>query len=186
MHLNPLSRWLWIFAFAVATFLLGQVVNISAQMSDEEMLTGADARIEKHRKADLTITVLDAAGKPVPGATVALEQTRHAFLFGSNIFLWGRCGDEPSEAAYRARYAELLNYATLPFYWWSYESRRGEPEHERIEKIARWCQEHGIATKGHPLAWNYVDPRVAAGRLGRGSPAADGADRRLRLAFRRA
>jgi GH35 family endo-1,4-beta-xylanase len=52
----------------------------------------------------------------------------------------------------------LLNYATLPFYWWSYESRRGEPEHERIEKIARWCREHGIATKGHPLAWNYVDP----------------------------
>ena len=26
------------------------------------------------------------------------------------------------------RFAELLNYATLPFYWSSYEPRRGEPE----------------------------------------------------------
>lgn len=131
----------------------------SGKPSEEQLWAQADARIEKHRKADATVLVLDAAGKPVPGAKVAAEQTRHAFLFGSNIFQWGRIADEKAERAYRERFAELLNYATLPFYWPSYERRRGEPDHAHTEAVARWCKEHGIATKGHPLAWNFADPR---------------------------
>ncbi len=144
-------------AVCVCALALLLVSAVWAQPSDDELLAGADARIEKHRKADLSVEVLDASGRPLPGATVKLEQTRHAFLFGANIFKWGRCGDEASEAAYRARYEELLNFATLPFYWWSYESKPGKPAHERTERIAHWCDEQGIAVKGHPLAWNYMD-----------------------------
>jgi GH35 family endo-1,4-beta-xylanase len=134
--------------------------NEPAQMpaTDEQLWAGADARIEKHRKADATVTVVDVAGRPVSGAEVRVEQTRHAFLFGSNIFRWGRVGDERGEAEYRERFAEVFNYATLPFYWWSYERKRGEPIHERIEEVARWCREHAIVCKGHPLAWNYSEP----------------------------
>jgi GH35 family endo-1,4-beta-xylanase len=62
------------------------------------------------------------------------------------------------EAAYRKRFAELLNYATLAFYWSGYERLQGKPAHGRTERIARWCKEHGILTKGHPLAWNTHDP----------------------------
>jgi len=130
----------------------------AAELPEAELLAGADARIEKHRKADATVSVLDTSGKPVQGATIVVEQTRHAFLFGSNIFMWGRCGDEKLEAAYRERFAELLNYATLPFYWASYERRQGEPIHAYVEEVAGWCKEHGIACKGHPLAWNSADP----------------------------
>ena len=151
---------------SVPTHLLAAVVVLilpcmaaAAEPSEAELLAGAEARIEKHRKADATISVVDATGKPVPGAKITVEQTRHAFLFGSNIFKWGRCGDEELEAAYRTRFAGLLNYATLPFYWASYEPRQGEPAHDHTEEVARWCQEHGIATKGHPLAWNTADPR---------------------------
>jgi len=118
----------------------------------------ADARIEQCRKADVTIAVVDAAGQAVPGAKVHVEQTRHRFLFGCNFFLWGRLPDDALEQAYRERFAALLNYATLPFYWAQYEPRQGEPAHEHAEQVARWCQEHGIACKGHPLAWNYADP----------------------------
>ncbi len=130
----------------------------AAETSDAELLATADARIEKHRKADATITVHDASGKPLPGAEVSVEQTRHAFLFGSNIFKWGKVNDEKLEAAYRRQFAELLNFATLGFYWNSYERRRGQPMHEYAEQVARWCKQNGIATKGHPLAWNMGDP----------------------------
>jgi GH35 family endo-1,4-beta-xylanase len=126
--------------------------------AEERLLAEADARIEQHRKADATVEVVDASGNAVSGARISVEQTRHAFLFGSNIFKWGRCGDEKLEAAYRKHFAELLNYATLPFYWTSYEPRRGQPRHEETAEVARWCREHGIATKGHPLAWNMGDP----------------------------
>ena len=57
------------------------------------------------------------------------------------------------------QFAALFNYATLPFYWPNYERRRGEPGHEGAEQVARWCREHHIATKGHPLAWNFAEPR---------------------------
>jgi len=104
------------------------------------------------------VTVVDASGKPVPSARVEIEQTRHAFLFGCNLFLWGQAGDVKEEAAYRRQFGEVFNYATLPFYWASYEKARGKTDHARIEAMARWCQAHGIVAKGHPLAWNYADP----------------------------
>ncbi len=126
--------------------------------SADQILRGAEQRIEKHRKADVTIQVRNSAGQPLPGVVVRLEQRNHAFLFGCNIFLWGRIEDQQLEEAYRRRFADLLNYATLPFYWASYERRRGKPMHEYMERVARWCREHGIATKGHPLAWNSSDP----------------------------
>jgi GH35 family endo-1,4-beta-xylanase len=125
---------------------------------DADLLAGAAARIEEHRKADAIIVVRDAAGRPVPGARVEVEQTRHAFLFGCNLFLYGRAGNERDEAAYRERFAGLFNYATVPFYWPSYEPRRGHTDQARLERMARWCQANRITTKGHPLAWNYADP----------------------------
>ena len=125
--------------------------------SAAEAWEAVQQRIEKHRKADATVVVRDAKGKPVAGAEVTVKQVRHAFLFGCNIFRWGRLGDEKLEAAYRRRFADLLNYATLGFYWPSYEHQKGKPNHEYTERVARWCKANAVATKGHPLAWNYAD-----------------------------
>ena len=123
-----------------------------------EVMRGAEARIETHRKADATVSVVDAHGQLISEANVQIQQTRHAFLFGCNIFLWGRAGNNQDETAYRQRFAALMNYATLPFYWPTYEPQPGQTDHARIQQIAKWCQQQNIATKGHPLAWNYADP----------------------------
>jgi GH35 family endo-1,4-beta-xylanase len=131
----------------------------AAPPSGAELPAGAAARIEEHRKADVVVTVTDAAGRPVPSARVEIEQTRHAFLFGCNAFLFGRAGNGRDEAAYREQFAGLFNFASLPFYWPSYEPRRGQTDHARIERVARWCRANGITPKGHPLAWNHSDPR---------------------------
>lgn len=141
--------------FLILYVVLSAIPATSVAAAD--LLADADARIEQHRKADATIALVDPSGKPLAGAEINVEQTRHAFLFGANIFRWGVLPDEKSEQAYRDRFAELLNYATLGFYWRSYERRRDAPNHEYTEQIVRWCQQHGIQTKGHPLAWNYED-----------------------------
>jgi GH35 family endo-1,4-beta-xylanase len=62
---------------------------------------------------------------------------------------------------YEQRFAELLNYATLPFYWGSYEPQRGVEGEERLRHIAGWCGSRGITTKGHPLIWHEVYPAWA-------------------------
>ncbi|MCH5374037.1 MAG: endo-1,4-beta-xylanase [Planctomycetes bacterium] len=127
-------------------------------IAQDSLWQQASERIEKHRKRETNVQIVDRDGHPVAGAKLHFEQTRHAFLFGCNIFNWGRTGDDELESAYRQRYADVFNYATLPFYWASYERQQGNPNHERTRQIAQWCREQGIVCKGHPLAWNYSDP----------------------------
>ncbi|MCS6831162.1 MAG: endo-1,4-beta-xylanase [Armatimonadota bacterium] len=129
-------------------------------MNAQDLLATADSRIEKVRKADATIRVVDRQGKPVTAAQIEVQQTRHAFLFGCNIFpLFNYQGEQHEK--YASQFAALLNYATLAFYWGAYEPERGRKGRELQERIARWCQQRGIATKGHPLVWHEVFPRWA-------------------------
>ena len=159
MLLRPAPAPLAALALVTAFLHVSPATAAESAPNDEPLRSAAEARIEQHRKADATVLVTDAAGAPVADAEVQVEQTRHAFLFGCNIFAWVHAGDEASEAAYRQRFADVFNFATLPFYWWMYESERGRPIHERTERVARWCQQQGIVCKGHPLAWNYAEPR---------------------------
>ena len=133
---------------------------LAAKEQSNEILDQAEARIEKHRKGDAVLKLAGPDGKLFQnGLTVKIEQKQHKFLFGCNIFKLGRCRTPEDNAAYEKRFDSLLNFATLPFYWWNYERRQGQPDDERTDQIVRWCKEHNITTKGHPLAWNYVDPR---------------------------
>ncbi|MFA0750063.1 MAG: hypothetical protein SLRJCFUN_000466 [Candidatus Fervidibacter sp.] len=121
---------------------------------EEQLLEGAKERIERHRKGEVTVLVRTPDGKPFSGAELSLAQTRHAFLFGCNIFRWGRIQDPEREALYREQFAAIFNYATLPFYWAFYERERGKPIYDYTDRVVTWCQEHGIVCKGHPLAWD--------------------------------
>src|SRR5690349_2943425 len=96
---------------------------------DSELVRAAHSSIERHRKGDATLRVEDASGKAITGAKVSIEQLSHEFLFGCNLFLFGRCGDSEREQAYRERFAALFNYATLGFYWRSYEPVQGKPNY---------------------------------------------------------
>ena len=84
-----------------------------------------------------------------------VEQLRHDFLFGSNLFMFARCGNPELEEQYRQRFAGLLNYCTLGFYWAAYERAPGKPLYEYTDLVLPWTREHGITCKGHPLAWDH-------------------------------
>jgi endo-1,4-beta-xylanase len=135
----------------------GALVAASAQdkPGDDEILAQCRERIEKHRKGRGVIVLRDALGRPVSRAKITVEQLQHEFLFGCNFFMFDRNGDAEREEKYRTQFAALLNYATLPFYWASYESTRGRPNYGYSEKTATWCREHGIQCKGHPLVWDH-------------------------------
>jgi endo-1,4-beta-xylanase len=126
-----------------------------AKPTDDDILVQAKARIEQHRKGDGTITFRDAKGKAIPGAKIMVEQLSHDFLFGCNFFMFGHCGKPDLEEQYRQRFAALLNYCTLAFYWASYESERGKPNYDYTDQVAAWTRAHGITCKGHPLVWDH-------------------------------
>jgi len=115
----------------------------------DPLLASAPERIREHRTGTLEVSVVDADGNPVPDANVHIEQSRHEFLFGCNIFAFDLLDSAEQNEIYQTRFAGLLNFATLPFYWASYEPKR-------LESIIAWCREQGITTKGHPLVWNHT------------------------------
>lgn len=125
------------------------------QPGDDEILAQCQAGIERHRKSDGVIVLRDAAGKPVTTAAIRVEQLRHEFLFGCNFFMFNRTGDPEREEQYRRQFAALLNFATLGFYWASYESQRGKPNYAYTDQVVEWCEQQGITCKGHPLVWDH-------------------------------
>ncbi|MBN1846511.1 MAG: endo-1,4-beta-xylanase [Sedimentisphaerales bacterium] len=140
-------------------FLLVLSAGAAQEVGDSAILAEADARIQQHRRGQITLKVLDPQGRPLAaGSEVEIRQINHAFLFGCNIFKLDRCRTAEDNRLYEQSFADLFNFATLPFYWWTYTPRPGQPNDARTERIADWCRRHRITCKGHPLAWNFVDP----------------------------
>jgi endo-1,4-beta-xylanase len=133
----------------------GKLSVDEAIAQEEQVLSGAKERIEQHRKGEVTLVIQAPNGKPLPNAELTLAQTRHEFLFGCNIFRWGRIPDPKREELYREHFAAIFNYATLPFYWAGYEWERGKPSYDYTDRVVAWCQEHSIVCKGHPLVWDH-------------------------------
>ncbi|MEK7858316.1 MAG: endo-1,4-beta-xylanase [Elusimicrobiota bacterium] len=112
----------------------------------------AAARIERWRKGDLTVTVKDAAGRPIPGAAVRVRMLRHAFGFGGAVnarFL--QTGDEtPDKRRYRAEVARLFNVVVIDnaLKWSQWDEQK-----DWGLATVRWLQGLGIAVRGHNLVW---------------------------------
>jgi endo-1,4-beta-xylanase len=123
-----------------------------------DLLERAADRIEQVRKGDGVVVVRNRDRKPVNGARITIEQTRHNFLFGCNAFRVGRIADAAREEEYRRRFASVFNYATLGFYWAAYEAEQGHPQYAYTDRVVDWCRQNKIACKGHPLVWDYADP----------------------------
>lgn len=156
----------------IAAIVIGLSPLVSIALADGSAAAAADplapseieARIRQHRTTDATLTFLDSNGKPLANTPVTIRQLRHKFLFGSNAFNINPADDSQHQKAYQQRFADLLNYATLPFYWGAYERTEGNPDAARVNSMATWCADHDIITKGHPLVWQQVAPRWLANK----------------------
>jgi len=164
MGTKPYSRRSLLKAAGAGITCLATAPHIHGAERQGDVLGQADERIARRRKGTAVLSLVGPDGQVFPpGVRLEISQTRHKFLFGCNIFKLGRCRTEADNAAYEKHFANLLNYATLPFYWWNYERQKDRPDDGRTEEIVRWCKAHDVTTKGHPLAWNYVDPRWLTG-----------------------
>lgn len=125
--------------------------------------------IERYRKGNATLSVVDTNGRPVSGATVKIKQKNHAFRFGANCFMLDELESDEKNEAYKRRFAELFNMATLPFYWDTLEPERGKPRYAKDSpKVYRrpapdlcieFCKQHGIEPREHALAYENTFPK---------------------------
>ena len=122
-----------------------------------------NSEIRNNRMRDVTLQILKTDRTPVAHQKVVIEQTRHKFLFGTAAFdlvplTDGEYeGEKKEQAEQRAdKLTALFNAATLPFYWARFEPQRGQPMTEQVKNAARWCIDHNLLPKGHPLCWHTL------------------------------
>ena len=121
-----------------------QQVAAEGQRREDRILAESSADIERHRKGDATIRVVDGQGQAVRAAKVVVEQVRHDFLFGGNIYGFDQFKTEAQNEEYKRRFADLFNYATVGFYWRWYEPVPGQPRYAYTDKVVAWCVQHHI------------------------------------------
>lgn len=114
------------------------------------------ARIERLRKSGFAVTVQDAAGQPVAGASVRVAQVRSAFQFGSALQLARLVNDSADNKIYRERVQELFNAASpendLKWPAWDGEWGGSYSQPQALQAL-RWLGEKGFHVRGHVLIW---------------------------------
>ncbi len=127
-------------------------VSYAGQSADAPWRTAAEARIEKNRKADLTVAVTDASGKPLAGATVSVAQRRHAFGWGSAVTVRGLLRQDDDGEKYRAiiekYYTRVVFENDL-----KWESWDRPDNHAKILQATDWLRARNIEVRGHNLIW---------------------------------
>ena len=117
----------------------------------------------KERMFNLEINILNRDGSPTSNCQVSVAQVNHQFMFGTAAFdlvplaNGAYQGTDLRKANERAqKMLALCNTATLPFYWGQFEPLRGNPRTDELKAAARWCLDHGMKVKGHPLCWHTL------------------------------
>jgi GH35 family endo-1,4-beta-xylanase len=132
-----------------------------------------NANIEKNRKTDGRLCLVDDDGRPVSGAKIEIKQKKHAFRFGCNILNLGQLGEDNNR--YEQAFARLFNLATTTFCWRDIEPQpgnlrftEGSPEIFRRpppDRVVQFGRKYGIELKGQPLLADSWHPQWANGTV---------------------
>ena len=136
--------------------------NYLTRWDDPAVQSRIEDGIERNRKSNVVLTIVDLDGLPVAGADVKITQKSHEFLFGCNIFVLGQMKEK--NKAYEDAFLKLFNFATAPFYWDDLEPEQGKPRFAEgssyiwrrppPDRVVAFGKKHGLTLKGHPLLWH--------------------------------
>ncbi len=129
----------------------------------------ADANIEKYRKGDVKLSLVDKNGLPLSNVKIKAVHKKHEFKFGANLFMLDGIYEEEKLESYKKHFAEICNMATIPFYWSTLEPVEGAPRYAKdspssyrrpaIDLCMEFCEENGIEPREHGLAYEFFYPK---------------------------
>lgn len=111
----------------------------------------AEARIDRFRKAELEVTVVDASGRPIEGVEVHVAMKRHAFGFGTAVAADQLLQNTSDAEKYRQFLIDNFNMVVFEndLKWPGWESNR-----QRALNGIDWCRKNNLSRiRGHNLVW---------------------------------
>lgn len=120
----------------------------------------ADQRIDRLRKAEMRVAVVDADGRPVPGAQVHARMTRHAFPFSTAVLPHLIEKGDATGERYRRTLLECFNGAVMENTFKGGDW--GNPDiRARAPRVAQWLADHQMTQRGHYLTMGVFDHLIA-------------------------
>jgi endo-1,4-beta-xylanase len=141
---------------AVSSSALNAADGVGAPADGPGWVAQARENIERIRKGDATLRLLDAQGRPLAGARVRLDQISQDFLFGalSDAVMTPKFTLAETRR-FKELFAGLFNFTIAKVYWSPYEREQGRPDWPRLDAFLAWCRAGRLTVKGHPLAWTH-------------------------------
>lgn len=135
---------------------------------DPEIEQRIENGIRTNRMGWATLRFEDAQGKPLRDVEFDLEQTRHDFYFGANIFMLGGFDTPEKNRRYEDAFLSLFNFATVPFYWSDLEPEPGKVRFAKDsvpiarrpppDAVVEFCNRNRLTMRGHNLLWHAWYP----------------------------
>jgi endo-1,4-beta-xylanase len=124
------------------------------------------ARIEKNRKGDLSINVLNKKGRPVSGAEIDVRMVRNAFNWGTAVNAKEILDPSPAGDKYREILKKYFNQAVYENEGKVRNWSRLKPEERGVKtkQASEWLRQNGLTVRGHVLvwpSWNQTPPYAA-------------------------
>ena len=137
-------------------------ITYPGQEPDAPWRQAAAERIEKYRKGDLNVRVVDRDGKPVNGAKVHVQLQRHAYGFGTFLECRMMTGAGPDSDKLREWTLRMFNRCTTPIYWadWGWANPNSRTQYLAC---AKWAFDNQLATRGHCIiypGWKFLPAAV--------------------------
>jgi GH35 family endo-1,4-beta-xylanase len=131
-------------------------IGMALPVAGQSWLTEANQRIEQHRKANLTVNVIDSLGHVVPGADVHVEMKRHAFGFGTAVPASLINNTSSTGTMFRQKLLENFNQVVLEndLKWPQWIGLSGSGYNwPQTRQALDWLSAHDLPTRGHSLSW---------------------------------
>ena len=143
--------------------------SVSVESSQDQFMQRVVLpNIEKYRKSDVKIQVVDASGRAVYDLPFEVHQTKQAFGFSCSLpFFQEPAG--PSTGDFKpppvtdkelAHLPEIFNTSLIPFSgkWMYIEPQEGQRHYEDLDRYVQWCTQNGLGMEfhflsGYPPAW---------------------------------
>ena len=129
---------------------------------DEEgelLMEQARERIERIRKGDFSLKLIDEEGKPIKGK-VRVNHVRHEFLFGGAISMAFKpgCGATPETSALAREAAEeLFNVVTINCHWGPTQPAIDRYDWSTPDEEFAWAEKADIQAHMHALVYMTPD-----------------------------
>jgi endo-1,4-beta-xylanase len=145
-------------AFALfSIFLPAAAQSLPTQPAKSLPNSHLDQAIRALRTGDLQIQVIGADRKPIANATIQIQQTAHAFRFGTSLRtqMFAPSANVADQSRYLALAKRLFNASVHEdaLKWYSTEPERGKVSYADADRILTWSQQNNLKMRGHTLFW---------------------------------